>query len=73
MLNGAVYSSTRLLLSSETHKFPLESKIAYRGPFRPVALVAAVLAVKLDWPITRLAAWPLENEEASAAGANQIV
>ena len=58
---GPPYCRTLLLAESATQRLPLESNARPIGLFSPVEVVAAALVVKLDWPITRLAASPVET------------
>ncbi len=67
MTNGVVYLRTLLLLRSPTQRLPPESKATPAGKCSPVEVVAAPPVVKLDWPITRFAAWPVENANATGA------
>ena len=53
---GALNSNILLLLVSVTQRFPLESNARLSGAVSPVDVVAKAFVVKLDWPITRLAA-----------------
>src|SRR5271157_178263 len=59
--NGVLYSNTRLLPVSETQRLWPESNARPEGRSSPVGVVAVLLFVKVFWPITRLAAWPVEN------------
>jgi hypothetical protein len=54
--SGALNSSTLLLAVSVTQRSPLESNARLSGAVSPVDVVAKAFVVKLDWPITRLAA-----------------
>ncbi len=63
LLKGGEYRSILLLFKSVAQRFPEESNEALPAVFRPVVVVAAVLVVKEDWPITRFAAWPLVKLE----------
>jgi hypothetical protein len=59
--SGALYSRTLLLDESETQRLPLEPNARPVGALRPVAVVAEASDVKLDWPITTLAASWVES------------
>src|SRR5277367_6457677 len=61
VVNGGLYSRTRLFEASATNKFPLESKAASPGPRSPAAVDAAALLVRLGWPSATLALIPVEN------------
>jgi hypothetical protein len=50
------YCRTLLLAESATQRWPAESNARLVGLLRPIEDVVAPLAVKLAWPITRLAA-----------------
>jgi hypothetical protein len=52
VVNGSVYRSTLLLLSSVTQMLPLESNATPIGLERPLAVVAAELLTKSVWPST---------------------
>jgi len=59
-VNGALYSSTRLLLPSATQILPDGSNAMSQGLFSPVWVVAGPLPPKFDWPTTIDAASPVE-------------
>src|SRR2546425_491190 len=56
---GAAYFSTRLLLNSATQRFPAESNEIAVGLLSVVAVVPAVLVVKVPCPTTTVAASPV--------------
>jgi hypothetical protein len=59
--NGALNSSTLLLNSSLTHRFPVESNFTSVGKKNPRWLVAGVREVKPGWPRTNEAFIPVLN------------
>jgi hypothetical protein len=56
------YSTTRLSYESATHRFPEPAKVMPVGSYSPFDPPVCPTEVKLDWPITRLAASPVEKE-----------
>src|SRR5271170_8374905 len=59
--NGVLNSRTLLLPESTTQRFPLGSKAIPVGPNSPPDGEVSPDPVRLVWPITRLAASPVEN------------
>jgi hypothetical protein len=64
LVDEELVNSRTLLPESASHRLPLESKATPMGDHSAAEVVALVLDVKLDGPITRLAAWSLENVKA---------
>src|ERR1700719_394105 len=59
--NGDLNSRTLLSPESTTHRFPLGSNARPVGPNSPPDGEVSVVPVRLVWPITQLAASPVEK------------
>jgi hypothetical protein len=63
LVNGVVYSTTRLFWLSTTQRLPDESDAIPYGESRPVVVVAEPLLVKPGCPRTVVAASPLAKPD----------